>query len=425
MRTNLIKRVLGKSAKCSSNSGFTLMDLMIGATLTTVVVAAAGYGVASMISTSTASNARTDRRTELNRSSDFITTEIREGSGLVTGSLSSLNPTGFTSSYASKVTDTPTKVLAINPSTGSTPIIYFVATPTTGSWKGPRALFRWGPAFNNDGTYSSTAPWVSEVVVDQIQSASSGAAPSCATTLNGDYGFSTCVDSSGKSAKIVQNGKISKVLEQSENYKVSTNAGSRKTTVTVANASFATGATAVAPFTIVGGGVVIPNTSTITVKNIASEYYQSTSGTISLTGGTTNSAVLPSVGGTKTFTGVAANTTLAIEGCSIKTISPLTYWTSSPIATRVNFCPKSTNTTHQGKTVFTLKNGDTVPTVSPALNQVGIKDILKPYADSTGKTIKLNANQVIYLWELYSTATSGSDAQYYDIQDVVVLATIN
>jgi hypothetical protein len=427
MRTKLSKRLQGKAAKNFSNSGFTLMELMVAATLTTAVISAAGYGVASMVSTSTASNSRSERRAELSRSNDFIATEIREGSGLVTD-FSTATTTDLVASYTGKVTGAVTKVLMVKPPTGSTPIVYFVATPTTGSAKGPRALYRWGPAFNNDGTYSSTAPWVSEVLVDQIQPATAPAgvsytAPSCSTGLKGDFGFATCIDSLGKSAQIFQNGTISKVLGATENYGVKANASSRTTTVAALPASFATGASAVAPFTVVGGGVVIPNTSTITVKNIASEYYHSTSGTIFLTGGTTDSAALPSVGNTKTFTGVAANTTLAIEGCSMA--SSTTYWTSSNNNTNVKFCPKSTNTAHQGKTVFTLKNGDTVPTVSPALNQVGIKDILKPYADSTGKTIKLNANQVIYLWELYSTATSGSDAQYYDIQDIVVLATIN
>ncbi len=439
MRTDLTKRLQGKTTKRFSNSGFTLMDLMIGATLTTAVISAAGYGVASMISTSTASNSRSERRAELSRSNDFIATEIREGSGIVKNasafSLPSTSDTAFQSSYATKVTGAITKVLMIKPdTTGDTPIVYFAATPTTGSWKGPRAIYRWGPAFNSTGGYSnagSPSSWVSEAVVDQIQAAS-GTAPSCPTgsTPNGDSGFYICVDSLGtsstdlygKSAQIFQNGKISKVLGASENYEVKMNAGSRKTSVTVASASFATGATAAAPFTLVDGGVVVPKTSTIKVKTIDSQYYKPTSGTIFLTGGTSSTKALPAVGATETFTNVAANTTLAIEGCSKNGSS---YWTSSDNNTNVKFCPKSTNTTHQGKTVFTLKNGDAVPTVSPALDQVGIKDILKPYADSTGKTIKLNANQVIYLWELYSTATSGSDAQYYDIQDIVVLAEIS
>ena len=102
MKTNLIKRAVDKSAKRFSNSGFALMELMIGAALTTAVVAAAGYGVASMISTSTASNSRTAVRTQLSRSNDFITAEIQKGSGLVTGSLSS--PAGFTTaSYSGKI----------------------------------------------------------------------------------------------------------------------------------------------------------------------------------------------------------------------------------------------------------------------------------------------------------------------------------
>jgi hypothetical protein len=441
MRTNLVKRAQGKPAKRFSNSGFTLMDLMIGATLTTVVVAAAGYGVASMISTSTASNSRTERRTELNRSSDFIATEIRRGDKLRTGSLSGVNPTGFDTSYTGKVSGTVTKVLAIDPTSGSTtPIIYFVATPTTGSWRGPRALFRWGPAFNNDGTYSSTAPstttpWVSEVVVDQIQSASAGTAPSCSTTLNGDFGFSTCVDSSGKSAKISQNGKISKVLgyNNDESYGVNMNAGSRKTTVATTTASLASGGTALVSWTLNNGVVTTQSSLNMSVRYLGGDivcgnvaYPIPTFGSVSLKAGSGNAVTTNlnmTQGADTTFSNVAANTTMTVSGKAVGN-------SGSGSCNGSTYGPysSSSNTTN----VRSLKSGDPVPTTSGFLGQTSIDGYLtaastnpvtnRPIVKVSGstRTIDLAPNQVIYLFEL--GGGNPGDASF-DLQDMVVLAT--
>jgi hypothetical protein len=471
MRTNLAKRLQGKTAKSFPNSGFTLMELMVAATMTTAVVAAAGYGVASMISTSTASTSRSERRAELSRSNDFIATEIREGSGLVTGGLSSVTPAGFDTSYTGKVTGAVTKVLMVNPPTGSTPIVYFVATPTTGSAKGPRALYRWGPAFNNDGTYSSTAPWVSEVLVDQIQPATAPAgvsytAPSCSTGLNGDFGFATCVDSLGKSAQIFQNGKISKVLGASENYEVKMSAGSRRTSVTVASASFASGATTSIPFTIINGGVEVLKTSKVTVETLSpptgggSGYPVPTSIRVAVKPkGTVFTKAILQAG---TFQGdarsatsqtynIAEGNTISIAACSNNSntstnmdgpfqdyVFASDYPRNTTISQfKIQYCPISTNTADQGnissytnyansggtgKTVFTLKNGDEIPSVKPATGQSSAAAFLSKYADSTGNHLKLASNQVIYLFEF---ATLDKTHQYHDLQDTVVLVTFN
>jgi hypothetical protein len=78
----------------------------------------------------------------------------------------------------------------------------------------------------------------------------------------------------------------------------------------------------------------------------------------------------------------------------------------------------STGTTTQN--VKALVNGDSPPSYVPAFaNQSTIKSTLGPYIDASGK-IKIGPMDVIFIFELWGTATNQS---YFDMQDLVVLAT--
>jgi hypothetical protein len=78
----------------------------------------------------------------------------------------------------------------------------------------------------------------------------------------------------------------------------------------------------------------------------------------------------------------------------------------------------STGTTTQN--VRALVNGDSPPSYVPAFsNQSTIKSALSAYIDSSGK-IKIGPLDIIFLFELWGTATNQS---YFDMQDLVVLAT--
>jgi hypothetical protein len=414
------------------------MELMVAATMTTAVIAAAGYGVASMISTSTASNSRSERRAELNRSNDFIATEIRRSSGIVkdvsvASELPATSVTAFQASYSGKVdASTIQKALMIK-TTDATPIVYFVAKPITGSWKGPRVVYRWGPAFNANGTYSNVdtpSAWVSEALVDQIQNAS-GTDPSCPTgsTVNGDSGFYTCVDSLGKSAQIFQNGKINKVLSASENYSVNMDVGVRKMTVTPSNAVIASGASSV-PWTLDHGVVTFNDPLTMSVRYLGGDIVCGdhtkpipTFGSVKLKTGSEDPTIknlTMTAGDDTSFSDVPANTAMTVSGyakgnsgsggCDGDTFGPYT----------------STNTTQ----VRALKDGDDVPSTPGYLGQASIDTILtssstnpvtgKPIVDTANKKVVLGKNQVIYLFEFGSTDPEESA---FDIQDMVVLAT--
>jgi hypothetical protein len=79
----------------------------------------------------------------------------------------------------------------------------------------------------------------------------------------------------------------------------------------------------------------------------------------------------------------------------------------------------STKTT-PNQQVMALVNGDSVPNITPFANQSTIDAFLRGYIQN--EKISLPNNQVIYLFELGTT--NKSDAAF-DMQDNVVLATIN
>jgi hypothetical protein len=460
MRQLLAKKMQAKAIKKLSNRGFALVDLLVGAALTTTVVAAAGYGLSSMIGASNASNARTEGRVEMNRSLDFISSELRESSSIIkdVDASTTVVPSAFEASYSGRgivIDTTVKKVLMINTTaTGNTPIIYFVAKPVSGLWKGPRVLYRWGPKYNSNGNYDNAgtpADWVSEALVDKIQDGG-GATPTCAGggTLNGDSGFYSCVDAAGKTAQIFQKGKITKVLGASETFSMSMNTGTRKTTATIAPSTIATGATAFAvgtpspspssspspstppstsTFNLTSGGVTVSQDSTMTVKTLNAQYPWQVYGTIyfptgqaKISGTTTTvgSSGTPllvnyksgtvnfdtSANNTKTFD-VTKNTTLSIKGCS---------------NTGSVGCATSTTAADQGLTVYTLKNGDPSPVVAGWGSQASAKTVLQDAGLlDASNNIVLPSNQVIYLYELYTKNRSNSA---YDLQDILVLATI-
>jgi hypothetical protein len=241
------------------------------------------------------------------------------------------------------------------------------------------------------------------------------------------------VDSFGKSAQIFQNGKISKVLGASENYGVNANASSRKTTVTVASATFATGAAAVAPWTLNNGVVTVNSSLNMSVRYLGGDivcgnvaYPIPTYGSVITKTGSANAVtknLTMTQGADTVISSVAANTTMTVSGkavgnsgsggCNGNTYGPYS---------------SSSNTTN----VKSLKSGDAVPSTSGFLGQTSIDGYLtaastnpvtnRPIVKGSGstRTIDLAPNQVIYLFELGGGNPGDSS---FDLQDMVVLAT--
>jgi type II secretory pathway pseudopilin PulG len=59
------------------SGGFTLIELLAAVSLTTIVVGAAGFGVATIMNANAESESKTQRRVQLNRALDYITEDIR------------------------------------------------------------------------------------------------------------------------------------------------------------------------------------------------------------------------------------------------------------------------------------------------------------------------------------------------------------
>jgi hypothetical protein len=470
MRKYLAKKMIEKSTKNASIRGVSLTEVLFATALTGVVIAAAGYGVSSLVTSSNAASARSDRRAEQNRSLDFMSSEIRESTGIVKDAQSAGAPSGGTGSTAFTFTPSgtgATKVLMVNTAaTGATPIVYYTATPATGSWKGPRVVYRWGPTFDNRGNYTNASTpntWTHEVLIDNIAAASgattsvlgggTGTGRVCTSTTdnssnggtyNGDSGFNACVDAAGRTAVIRQDGQVAKI-GAAENYIASTNTGARRIIVQSPTSSPFPDGALTCPLTSIfcldGGAVVVPTAKTITVTTLPGDGYPEAT-SVRVAKGTnvaaftssyfTANSSLMSIPKNTTTTqsmtvNVAAGETIAIAGCSNGTGS----MTGSFYTSNINYCPIST--ANQGNTVFTFKQGDVVPNIAgaysagvqqPSLREIitGSKSIanVPEYNAVTKKGLK--SNELYYVYEIYTTDASST---YRDLQDIVVKVTFN
>jgi hypothetical protein len=451
------------TSRSSVQSGFTFTDLLVGAVITTTVISVAGVGLATMIDANKLSNAKSERRVEMNRSLDFISNEIRSATE-IPSNLSTAVPAAFNPPATQVDTSSVTKVLAIE-NGWSDPIVYYSATPVSGKWAGPKAIYRWGPKFNSDGSYSSTdsTSWTYEALVDKIDTSVPMDSCHSGWTRNGSAGFYACVDSTQNIAQIYQTGQIKKTLGRTEPYAMAIQTGTRDTVVAsnayvvpagVLTASLPTSSSTGSgsgtpspspspspvappptPFVKSGGNITAPNTSTISIVNLGSQFPCPTWGKIYLTGGTNNGTageLFPPAppktnpptrwGTSNTLTKtIAANTSLRMVGRS----------GSQPNGSgcySVNYL--SDSVTKQGTLVNTLVNGQKAPTKAGAGSQASLQQVLgvaglnpltsTPILDSNGY-VRLASNQVIYLFEQWTTTTSSPN---YDFQDIVLLVTI-
>lgn len=71
--------------------------------------------------------------------------------------------------------------------------------------------------------------------------------------------------------------------------------------------------------------------------------------------------------------------------------------------------------------VMVLRDGDAVPSLEGFAGQTSIAGFLAPYIDGDTHTVTIDADQIIYLFELGTTDLTSSAA---DFQDLVVLITL-
>jgi prepilin-type N-terminal cleavage/methylation domain-containing protein len=191
-------------------SGFTLFELTVAMSLTSVVLALVGSGLVTVLQFDQRFAATQKNRSELQRTMDFMATEVRMAE--------QLEPCPETHAPAySPAADSrqpqPIMVLKMPVSSGLTqPIVYYVATPPAASvWAGPKVIYRWGPTLQLNGSYSAGAAgatynYYNEVVVDRI--ATNSSADACSGTYSqaipprSASGFSLCSDPTGQLVRV-------------------------------------------------------------------------------------------------------------------------------------------------------------------------------------------------------------------------------
>lgn len=210
---NLISLPISLPKKSKVSKGFTLTELLIGASLTLIVIGAAGFGLYQTTRSSKTGNNQAERRSEVARAYEFISDEMRKAKTIepnqsVTLATAKTNATGFT--------DSGDVVLALDlpnvDNDGNTAttarVVYYVKDKPSGSvWKGPKILYRWGPPINDSGEYTSGA-WESKPLIDQLDN--NNISPSCPSgwTTSNAPGFAACIDPKGKVAQIYFNGQM-------------------------------------------------------------------------------------------------------------------------------------------------------------------------------------------------------------------------
>lgn len=132
-----------------TSAGFTLIELLIAMALTTIVIGITGSGLVIITEKNQKAEAETLRRTELNRTLDFISDDIRQ---------SNLASTSIPSGWIWAVPSCYSGILYLskpNGTPGGTQIAYYTRSKTCGSntvlWRGPQIIYR-SNTTNNEGS---------------------------------------------------------------------------------------------------------------------------------------------------------------------------------------------------------------------------------------------------------------------------------
>jgi len=167
-----------------SSAGFTLIELMVAASISTVVIAVGGYGLVSIMGANKRAEDQNLRRVELNRALDFMADEVKMAQSIAIDpnvNVSTIAP-DFPSTCHVTNDEIDCPLILQIPGVDETPnanniknqrVVYYVQSPPKNSpWLGPRVIYRWGPDFKADGTYSNPDNpdnWISKPLVDRIE----------------------------------------------------------------------------------------------------------------------------------------------------------------------------------------------------------------------------------------------------------------
>jgi hypothetical protein len=398
-----------------------------------------GLAVTNMTALSRSSAAQNERRVELNRALDFIATEIRQASK-INGDNVPL-PAEFNSPANAEV-DALQPVLTLALQDLPHPIIYYIASPKPGvkTWLGPKMIYRWGPAFDTNGSYIKTT-WTHQPLIDAI--VETGATPACeigwtASPQMNPTGFYACIDPQNRVAQLIQSGKIVRSATASEPYTAKTQVFARASGYSPNPYVGCVGSSCVQ--TPPGTGT--PPPVTVSYQLVGSDLRCGWLGDpvkvraiIRMTppGASPILRVIdPESTAPVVFPPQPEGTTIDYTGVVLPQNNPVPA--DPPYLFDTDTNPKNTceierpsgprgfNSETNPKQVIVLHDGEEPPSYAGfGTGSQAVKDYLRSYLDAEGKIQLPNPEQqVIILFELWSTDTSQSA---FDMQDLVLLAT--
>ncbi len=225
-----MKNLLKLFKKPQSSAGYTLVELLIAASATLVVIGAAGFGLVSTMQAIITGKTQVERRNEVNRGLDFISDEVRLAKEINTDPSTAFNE----AKADGKLTFNPPldaePVLALNiPGVGDE-VLYYVSSPATSNrWIGPKVIYRFGPPLDSNGQYTNKdnpSAWRAEPLIDRVDD-NSISLLSCTDGKIEAKGFAACVNINEKMAQLYMNGKFNPDPDDIEVYKATTNVFAR------------------------------------------------------------------------------------------------------------------------------------------------------------------------------------------------------
>lgn len=204
-----------KMAKaCSSAAGFTLVELTLAISISTIVIAVAGWGLVTIMRANAKAENETQRRIELNRAINYIVEDIRMSQSISDASNYTINQTS-----PSCATATPVLELTIPDGDSTNTVVYYLNDISQCSnsetvWLEPAVIKRVEVDDVNDTTIEGNR---GSELVDAISISNTDiptdsdfclADSETLTPSNNQQGFYACIRS-GRIAQIYLRGKLS------------------------------------------------------------------------------------------------------------------------------------------------------------------------------------------------------------------------
>ena len=181
MKNNQFKQLNKIIKSRKSHTGFTLIELLSGLIMSTIVVAGLGLGLYQLTKITRDEGNKITARNDSLRAREFITDELRRARTII-------DLAGFTAPTGSFPTGGTVRLALDIPELSPTPVIYSVA-PANSNWQGDLVIYRWGPSFNQDGTYG-TGAWSIKPLVDGLSDSTQNI--DCNGTSESYQGFYAC-----------------------------------------------------------------------------------------------------------------------------------------------------------------------------------------------------------------------------------------